>query len=112
MKKNLPYLNDEHLNLIFDGVYGQPASIEETGRPIDERISDLANALYAMQRFNYHHRPNDTRRLFDLFNAQFNFELNSEGAALWLALMLAIQELYGFTDSKLVEVIGQVTIRK
>lgn len=65
----------------------------------------------SMQRFNYRFRPDDTRRLFDLFDELFNFELNSEGTTLWLALILAVQELYGFSDSKLVETIGEVSIR-
>lgn len=113
MNKNLPYLTEERLNQIFDGVYGMSLTTAAEARQFgDERMRDLASALYALQRFNYRHRPDDTYRLFPLFDAQFNFERNSEGTTLWLALILAIQELYGFTDTKLAEVIGQVTIRK
>lgn len=107
MKRNLPFLDQERLNLIFEGVYDSPGDFQ-TG----DRIAALIGTLRAMQQFNYRFRPDDTLRLFDLFDAQFNFERNSEGATLWLALMLAIQELYGFSDPKLVEVIGQVTVRK
>lgn len=107
MKNNLPFLDQERLNLIFEGVYDAPGDWQ-TG----DRIAALINTLRAMQQFNYRFTPDDTRRLFDLFDAQFNFERNSEGTALWLALILAVQELYGFGDSKLIEVMRQVTVRK
>lgn len=107
MKNNLLFLNQERLNLIFDGVYDVPTDWKS-----EDRVAALVTTLRTMQRFNYHFRPDDTRRLFDLFDAQFNFERNSEGTTLWLALILAVQELYGFGDSKLREVIAQVTVRK
>ena len=111
MKNNLPVLNEALLNRIFDGVYGGGGqqSNELIGH---EPVQALIDTLYAMQKFNYRFRPDDTRRLFDLLDKQFHFELNSEGTTLWLALILAIQELYGFTDGKLVEVMRQVTVRK
>lgn len=113
MKKTLPYLNAERLEQIFADVYSSPASAATEAAKIgDERLRDLAVALYALQRLNYRHRRDDWLRLASLFTPRFNFEWNSEGTALWLALVLAIQELYGFSDSKLVEVIGQLAIRK
>lgn len=112
MKTNLPPLNEDLLKKIFDGVYAIAGQSPEYERTPDERIQALLDTLYAMQRFNYRFRPDDTRLLFDLFDAHFNFERNSEGTTMWLALILAIQELYGFTDGKLVEVIRQVTARK
>lgn len=105
MKNNLPLLDQKLLNKMFDAVY---IGYEKTS---DERINALIDTLYAMLKFNHHFRPDDTRRLFDLFDAQFNFERNSEGTTIWLALILAIQELYGLTDSKLVEVMRQMTLR-
>ena len=111
MRNNLPRLTQELLDSIFDNVYSTGCDTSSSCLASD-RICALRDVLHVMQRFNYQHRPDDMRRLFDLFNAQFNFEPNSEGTTLWLALILAIQELYGFTDRKLVEVIGQVTIRK
>lgn len=107
MKRDLPFLDQQRLNQIFTGVYDMPGDFQ-TG----DRLAALTSTLRTMQQFNYHFRPNDTRHLFDLFDAQFNFEQNSDGTTLWLALILAIQELYGFTDNKLVEVIFQVTVRK
>lgn len=108
MKINLPPLDQALLIRIFDGVYSGVGQASEHAS--DELTRTMINTLYVMQRFNYSFRPDDTRRLFDLFDELFNFELNSEGTTLWLALTLAIQELYGFSDSKLVEVIGSAIV--
>lgn len=111
MRKNLPRLNQERLDMIFARVY--PSGVSQQGEPIaEDRIQALIDVLRAMQTFNYHYRVDDTNRMFDLFSSQFNFEMNSEGTTLWLAMILAIQELYGFTDGKLVEVMRQVTVNK
>ena len=112
MNNDLTYLNSERLNRIFDGVYRCVEPNLESEPMPDEKIQALMDTLYVMQKFNYRFRPSDTRSLFDLFNRQFHFEINSDGTTLWLALILAIQELYAFSDSKLVDVIRQVTIRK
>lgn len=39
-------------------------------------------------------------------------ERNSEGTELWLALGLAIKELYGMRQATLRKVLQQVTVRK
>lgn len=107
MKRDLPFLDQERLDKIFTGVYDLPGDFKT-----EDRFISLTRTLRTMQQFNYHFRPNDTRHLFYLFDAQFNFEQNSDGTTLWLALILAIQELYSLTDSKLVELIFQITVRK
>lgn len=112
MKKNLPYLNQERLNIIFDHVYDIVGLRESKQKPDNEKFNCLLDTLKAMQLFNYHHRPDDTYLLFGLFNPLFNFERNSEGTTLWLSLILAIKELYGFSVKKLTTVIKQVSIRK
>lgn len=106
MRNNLPILDQYLLNKIFDAVY---IGYEKTS---DERIDALIETLYAMRQFNHHYRPDDTRRLFDLFDAQFNFEQNSEGTTIWLALILAVQELYGLADSELIQAMRLVTHRE
>lgn len=113
MKTDLPYLNQARLNCIFDHVYDSVGI--NKGKTIfeDERLVDFFEMLKSMQNFNYRHRPNDTHPLFHLLNERvFNFERNSEGTTLWLALILAIKELYGFSDEKLVSVLKQVSVRK
>lgn len=109
---SLPYLTQDRLNFIFEGVYGLDNIPAQKLNSEEEKIVDLAKTLYAMQQFNHHHRWDDTRQLFGLMSKNFQFEVNSEGSTLWLSLILAIQELYGFTDEKIVEVICQVTVRK
>ncbi|MCX7545345.1 hypothetical protein [Marinicella gelatinilytica] len=113
MKDNLPYLNEERLNVIFDHVYNivhQQESDQNFGS--DEKLNHLLDTLKSMQAFNYRHRPDDTQYLFGFLNPLFNFELNSEGTTLWLSLILAIKELYGFSEQKLFTVLKQVSIRK
>jgi hypothetical protein len=112
MKKNLPYLNQERLNIIFDHVYDIVHLQESEQYFDDEKLNHLLDTLKSMQSFNYHYRPDDTRYLFGLLNPLFNFERNSEGTTLWLSLILAIKELYGFSEKKLCSVLKQVSIRK
>ena len=78
----------------------------------EKRLIHLLSTLKSMQSFNYQYRPDDTRALFELMNKIFNFEKNSEGTTLWLSLILAIKELYGFSDNSLSKVMKQTTIRK
>lgn len=106
MKNNLPPLDQELLNIIFDSVY---IGYKQTS---GERIHALVDTLYAMLQFNFFFRPDDTGRLFDLFDVQFNFVPNTEDTKTWLALILAVQEIYGLTDSKLVEVMRQVVLKE
>lgn len=112
MRKNLPYLDQERLNIIFEHVYDVVSTQEVATTFNDEKLDDLLDTLQAMQYFNYKHRPDDTRTLFYVFTSIFHFEQNSEGATLWLSLILAIQEMYGFSEKKLVEIIGKVSVRK
>ena len=112
MKNNLPFLNQERLNIIFDHVYNIVKLQESTQSFQNERLDQLLDTLKAIQLFNYRHRPDDTRALFEIMNEIFNFEVNSEGTTLWLSLILAIKELYGFTDKKLLVVMKQVSVRK
>lgn len=112
MKKNLPYLNQERLDIIFDNVYKIVEKNDNVKSFEDEKLSHFLETLKSMQSFNYYHRPDDTRELFSLISDVIHFERNSDGTTLWLALILAIKELYGFSDKKLVTVIEQTTIRK
>lgn len=109
--KKLPDLTSENLNAIFKGVYqcvSRDQISEEFGDP---QLQVLMKTLYGEQYRNYRERGEDTYRLFTVVNSLFNFEPNSEGTTLWLALILAVQELYGLTDKKLLKVMRMVTIR-
>lgn len=112
MKKDLPYLNQERLDKIFERVYGFPERDDDLPFE-DEKFKRFFLMLKSMQEFNYFHRQGDVHPLFGLLEERvFRFERNSEGTTLWLALILAIQELYGFSDEKLISVMKQVTVRK
>lgn len=113
MRENLPYLNQSRLDAIFNNVYHMANTDIETKELYeDEKIADLAGVLFKMQEFNYQYRPDDTRALFGLMSKIFDFEINSEGTTLWLSLILALKELYGFSDKTMLEVMSQLKIRK
>lgn len=112
MKNNLPSLNQERLDIIFDHVYDIVEKNEIVKSFDDKKLSHLLETLKSMQSFNYNHRTDDTRELFRLMSDVIHFERNSEGTTLWLSLILAIKELYGFSNRNLITVIKQITIRK
>lgn len=109
IKKDLPILGPYRLDLIFSCVYD---SSPKEGLDEDEDFVALVNTLLVMRTFNHHHRMNDTRRLFDLMDPIFKFELNSEGTTMWLSLILAVQELYGFSDREMKTLMRYVSVRK
>lgn len=112
MRENLPYLNQERLDTIFEHVYDNLRTNETKNAFDTEKLSHLLRVLKTMQDFNLQYRPDDTRALFGLMNGTFNFEPNSEGTDYWLSLILAVKELYGFSNEKLVSVMEQVGVRK
>lgn len=100
MKNNLPYLNQERLQIIF--------SLLRDTRSADEKLNHLISTLHSMQGFNLEHRPDDTCHLYGLLDPIFNFPSNSEGGMIWVSLALAVQDLYGFSDKKLIIVLKQL----
>ncbi|MGI8866993.1 MAG: hypothetical protein ACR2G1_09700 [Rubrobacteraceae bacterium] len=114
MRKNLPYLTQERLNIIFEHVYDNLDNLNvKTGNIFEEeKLNHLLKVLKTMQEFNYEHRSEDRYELFQLTNGIFNFDINAGGTDYWLSLILAIKELYGFSDAKLVSVMQQVSVRK
>ena len=108
MKQNLPYLNQERLNVIFEHVYDVVSNNRNGQLFHDEKMNEFLTALLAMQSFNYKFRPDDVRELFFLMENDFSFERNSEGTTLWLALALSIKELYNFSDKKFIAVMSQL----
>ena len=111
MKRNereLPILDRKLLDLIFDGVYG-----EETEQPLDEPVKDFMTVLYTLQWYNYQYRSGVCANLFPIFEETVGpMETNSEGTTMWLALGLAIKELYGMRNSTLKGLLAEVTVRK
>jgi hypothetical protein len=103
MKSNLPFLNKETLEFIFKNVFFNPGQkIENTSQ--EEKIVAFLYALTALKDFNYRYRENDLKELFELVDPLFNYDMNSEGTAIHLSLILAIKDVYGFSNEKLIEV--------
>lgn len=118
IKSDLPVLNKVVLNFIFENVYeeclGDVAKInKDEGCGGDEKIKDLMKTLQAMQRFNRIHRHSDIRSSFDPLDKIFKFYLGgSEGTDAWLAMIHAIRELYGLSETRLLYLMRQVDVRK
>ncbi|WP_210367732.1 DUF1643 domain-containing protein [Bacillus sp. REN3] len=112
-EKGLPYLDGKLLNLIFDLVYEQSDLKGARNLPKDEKLIYFLKALKNLQEYNYRCRFEQTSELFPLFEETIGpFEMNSEGTTLWLALGLALKELYGFRNHTLRSLLKQVNIRK
>ena len=112
MRENLPYLNEERLNIIFKHVYDSLQRCETENAFDTEKLSHLLKVLKTMQEFNLQHRPDDTHAMFEVMDSTFHFVMNSEGTGYWLSLILAVKELYGFSSEKLISVMEQISIRK
>ena len=112
MKKNLPYLNQERLDIIFSQVYDFLDKKDIKLSFNEDKFSQFLEMLKSMQLFNYHHRRDDTNELFLLLYPEvFDFEINSDATTAWLSLILAIKDLYGFSEEKFISVIKQITVR-
>ncbi len=105
--RDLPYLEKPMLDLIFKHVYDMPTDVR------DPFTRDFLIMLKNMQNFNQQYRKEELVRLFPLAEPIVGpFEINSEGTSFWLAMILAIQELYGMRDNTLKGVLHKITVRK
>ena len=114
-EKGLYILDEYTMTAIFDCVYGMHDFLEPNTKLLlrDKQFKDFFHVLLMMREYNYRYRYYETVKLFPTFEATVGpMERNSEGTAFWLALGLAIKELYGFTRAMLKELLGLVKIRK
>lgn len=109
MNNNLPDLDTETLNSAFERVYefGDPPHVKD----LDDKPIQFYYLLKVMQRFNFRFRQDDYSALYEWTHPIFNYSGNSEGTDLWLSLILAIKELYGLSNTALVKILRQVTVR-
>ena len=105
--RGLPYLDQQTLNIIFDGVYGM-----DLKQVNDQRFQDFLDILYRMQGHNYQYRQKAIWELAAVFADAVGPMEQSEGTSMWLALGLAIKELYGMSRSTLKQVLALVSVRK
>jgi hypothetical protein len=107
-ERDLPFLDQPILDTIFNCVYGVDLEKIE-----DQQLRDFLGVLLSMQQYNYQYRNRATAVLFPIFEETVGpMEINSEGTTLWLALGLALKELYGLRISSLKALLRQVTVRK
>ena len=116
LRKQLPVLDPYTLDFILSHVYDvndRPESQGKCDDGADEKHRDLLSILLALQTFNYHHRMDEGEGVFAAATrAGRCFQSNSSGTELWLALLLAIQELYGLNDGKLATLLRKTTVIK
>ena len=114
-EKGLFYLDAEIMTAIFDCVYGIDGGLEKNTKRLlkDSSFKDFIKLLLTFQDFNYRYRFEETAKLFSLFESTVGpMNRNSDGTILWLALGLAIKELYGFRRETLKGLLKSVNIRK
>ena len=106
LRSNLPVLEPALIDVLFEHVY-DIAGIEEALPIDDEKTSDVVDLVKSLQRFNFHHRMDEAFELHRKAAIPAGFELqsNSEGSDLWLAMLLAIRELYGLSLRELIDAI-------
>ncbi|WP_416828218.1 hypothetical protein [Ectobacillus polymachus] len=117
-EQGLIYLDARMINAIFDCVY----DFDEKGYGIkpdtkkllkDEQFKYFIQMVKAIQEYNYRFRFGPTSELFPLFESTVGpMERNSDGTTLWLAMGLAIKELYGFRSKTLKDLLKTVNIKK
>lgn len=104
MRRNeheLPFLDRMLLGIVFDGVYEHRAAHFD-----DEPVRDFLHVLYTMQDYNYRYRPRACFKLLPLFDKTIGrAKPDSKDTKMWLALGLAIKELYGMRSSTLKELL-------
>lgn len=114
-ERGLIQLNEQTMTAIFECVYGMPEDgyLDMNRLFREKKFMDFLKALKGLQEFNYLYRFDQTAELFPLFEATVGpMERNSEGTTLWLAMGLAIKELYGMRRSTLEELLRKVKVRK
>jgi len=74
------------------------AGFSEKSADADAR---LLLAIQSMQAFNLERRREEVNALWDLFSDPYGFETNSEGTTFWLAMALAIKDLYALDEAAL-----------
>lgn len=113
--KGLIYLDKTILNAIFDCVFDihdglQPGTLKLLA---DQQFGEFMKLLKTFQDYNYHYRFEQTSELFPLFDSTVGpMERNSEGTILWLALGLAIKELYGMRKDTFKGLLANLEIKK
>jgi len=99
----LIYIDEEIIQAIFSCVYGLNEKDSKTKKLLkNEKFNDFMHMLLLMQEYNYRYRFSQFEELFPLFEETVGpMERNSEGTSYWLAMGLALKDLYGFRNRTL-----------
>ena len=103
------------MTAIFDCVYEiEDGLTSQTKKLLNEQsFKDFIKLLLSFQEYNYRHRFEQTVKLFPLFEMTVGpMNRNCDGTTLWLALGLAIKEVYGFRRETLRELLEKINIKK
>ncbi|MFT5686214.1 MAG: hypothetical protein ACI8RZ_007170 [Myxococcota bacterium] len=110
----LPWLDAAVLDTIFDCVYGVTDAVRAS-RPLlkDPAVGDLVAVLLTMQAYNAKWRPRALGRWLPVLEGALGeLEHNSEGTTQWLALAVALRDLYDLRSTTLGELLTSTTVRK
>jgi hypothetical protein len=105
MKANLPNLNKKRMRLLFDHVYDMEIPPLHNMGTIPAADRTLLLVIKSMQIVNLKRRTDECVNLFHLFNEPHFLEQNSEGTTWFLAMALAIKELFSLEDMELKQAI-------
>ena len=114
-QQDLIYLNERTITVIFDCVYGMDGSLRADSIDLlrEPNFKDLVQMLNTMQEYNYRYRQDQLSDLFLIFDQTVGpMETNSDGTVLWLAMGLAIKDLYRLRTETLAELLKLVKVKK
>lgn len=115
--RDLPWLDGEILNALFESVYSSPGAYEAATEAVlhhyPEQLRRWFDVLKYQQEYNRRFRINQCYALMPVVDPILGpFQTNSEGPDFWLALVLSVQESYGLSKKALSSVLHVLYVRK
>ena len=105
---DLPYLDPSLLKTIFANNSGKE---EDLAKIKSRQLRDFMVMLLAIQKYNARYRGHQIQKLFPLVDEETGpFEPDQESTVLWVALVLAVKELYGMRTETLKTVLKKVKL--
>lgn len=114
LRNSLPELNGESPDFIFDHVSEIFGILGENEMEKGCKLGNLLGIRKGLHRFNYAHRLETPSSSIKRQPVPSGLEpqSNSDGCVMWLAMLLAIKELYGLSNLDLIKTIREIRIRK
>lgn len=106
---DLPFLDQFTIDTLFRCAAGRDEDLDKIK---SGQVRDFVEMLLAMQVYNIKYRTRQVQKLFPLLEETLGpLDASSEKTALWVALALAVKELYGMRPETLKTVLKKVTTR-